>query len=165
MERLAVATDLDAVFDIYMHESVIPYLGYDPMSREAFGPIFESMVKSESFYVYETGEAIVGFYRAQRQEGRSAHVAYLSTLAVASSVQRRGLARAMVQSAIARLQGAGVTRVELLVEADNPKTIAFYDRMGFQYEGAMRRAYKRAADETYTDELVYGLLLDFDIEV
>jgi RimJ/RimL family protein N-acetyltransferase len=160
MQRLAVISDLDAVFDIYMHESVIPYLGFDPMPKRAFGPIFHSLVTSRSFYVYTQGAIVVGFYGVQRHEGRAAHVACLGTLAIAPAHQGKGFGSAMVMSAIARLKVTGVTRVELMVEADNPSAIAFYERLGFQHEGTMRRAYKRASDQTYTDELVYALLLE-----
>ena len=71
-----------------------------------------------------------------------------------------GVAGAMLEDAIARLRRAGVRRVELTVEADNPRAIAFYQRLGFMHEGTQRAAYKRAADDGYVDELMYGLLLD-----
>lgn len=159
MRRLVSPADFDRVFDIYMHDAVVPFLGFDPMPREAFGKVFDPLFESGCFYVYEVDGEVMGFYKAQRHMGRAAHVAYLGTLAVAPEAQGHGVAGLMLQDALAKLLSAGVTRVELTVEADNPRAIAFYERLGFVYEGTQRAAYKRASDEDYTDELMYGLLL------
>ena len=159
MRRLVNPADFNRIFDIYMHEAVVPYLGFDPMPREAFGKVFDPLFESACFYVYEVEGEVMGFYKAQRHSGRAAHVAYLGTLAVAPEAQGRGIAGMMLQDALTRLRSAGVTRVELTVEADNPRAIAFYQRLGFVHEGTQRAAYKRACDEGYVDELMYGLLL------
>lgn len=159
MRRLVHPSDFNRVYDIYMHEAVVPYLGFDPMPREAFGKVFDPLFESGCFYVYEVDGEVMGFYKAQRHMGRAAHVAYLGTLAVAPEAQGRGVAEPMLRDALARLRRGGVTRVELTVEADNPRAIAFYERLGFVHEGTQRAAYKRASDEEYVDELMYGLLL------
>lgn len=159
MRRLVNPSDFNRVYDIYMHEAVVPYLGFDPMPRQAFGNVFDPLFESGCFYVYEVEGEVMGFYKAQRHLGRAAHVAYLGTLAVAPEAQGRGVAGPMLRDALARLLRAGVTRVELTVEADNPRAIAFYERLGFVHEGTQRAAYKRAGDERYVDELMYGLLL------
>lgn len=159
MRRLVNPSDFNRVYDIYMHAAVVPYLGFDPMPREAFGKVFDPLLESGCFYVFEVEGEVMGFYKAQRHLGRAAHVAYLGTLAVAPEAQGRGVAGAMLRDALARLLSAGVTRVELTVEADNPRAIAFYERLGFVHEGTQRAAYKRASDEDYVDELMYGLLL------
>lgn len=159
MRRLVTPADFDRVFDIYMHETVVPFLGFDPMPREAFGKVFDPLFESGCFYVYEVAGQVMGFYKAQRHIGRAAHVAYLGTLAVAPQAQGQGIAVAMLQDAIARLRYAGIKRVELTVEADNGRAIAFYERFGFVHEGTQRAAYKRASDKNYVDELMYGLLL------
>ncbi len=159
MRRLVNPADFNRVFDIYMHEAVVPYLGFDPMPREAFSKVFNPLFESGCFYVYEVNGEVMGFYKAQRHLGRAAHVAYLGTLAVAPEAQGCGIAGSMLKDALTRLRSAGVTRVELTVEADNPRAIAFYERLGFIHEGTQRAAYKRASDEDYVDELMYGLLL------
>ena len=66
----------------------------------------------------------------------------------------------MMQDALDRLAASGIRRVELSVEADNPRAIAFYQRFGFVHEGTQRAAYKRAGEYGYVDELMYGLLLE-----
>ncbi|WP_417778203.1 GNAT family N-acetyltransferase [Stutzerimonas xanthomarina] len=158
MRRLVVPADYDRVYDIHMHESVVPFLGFDPMPREAFGKVFDPLFESGCFYVYEVDGEVMGFYKAQRYVGRATHVAYLGTLAVAPEAQGRGIAVAMMKDAISRLWRAGITRIELTVEADNHRAIAFYEHLGFVHEGTQQAAYKRASDTGYVDELMYGLL-------
>ncbi|WP_417260796.1 GNAT family N-acetyltransferase [Celeribacter sp.] len=158
MRRLAVPADFNRVYDIYMHERVVPFLGFEPMPRAAFSKVFDPLFESGCFYLYEVDGEVMGFYQAQRHVGRTAHVAYLGTLAVAPEAQGQGVAVAMMQDAISRLWQAGITRIELTVEADNPRAIAFYERLGFVHEGTQRAAYKRASNSDYVDELMYGLL-------
>lgn len=160
MRRLATPADFDRVYDIYMHEEVVPFLGFDPMPRVDFGKIFDPLFESGCFYVYEVEGRVQGFYKAQRHLGRAAHVAYMGPLAVAPEVKGSGIARTMMDDALSRLRKAGITRVELTVEADNPRAITFYERFGFIHEGTQRAAYKRASDESYVNELMYGLLLN-----
>lgn len=160
MRRLVTPADFDRVYHIYMHEAVVPFLGFDPMPQDAFAKVFDPLLESGCFFVFEIKGRIQGFYQVQRHLGRAAHVAYLGTLAVAPEVQGQGIASAMMEEALARLRSAGITRVELAVEADNPRAIAFYERLGFVHEGTQRAAYKRAGDDAFVDELLYGLLLN-----
>lgn len=78
---------------------------------------------------------------------------------MAPEVRGKGIAAAMMEDALTLLRRAGVTRVELTVEADNPRAITFYERFGFAHEGTQRAACKRACDEAHADGLMYGLLL------
>ena len=159
MHRLATLADLDAVYSIYMHSDVIPYLGFDPMPRADFVKVLRDLVASQSFYIVEQSGRVQGFYRTSRYEGRERHVAYLGTFAVAPEARGIGLARSIIETAISRLHSDGVTRIELMLEADNPRALSFYRKLGFQLEGAMRSAYKRASDAHYVDELVMAMLL------
>ena len=71
MRRLAIPADQQRVYDIYMHPDVVPYLGFDPMPREAFGKVFEPLFESGSFYVFEEHGQLQGFYKVQRHLGRA----------------------------------------------------------------------------------------------
>ena len=53
-------------------------------------------------------------------------------------------------------------RVELYAEADNPRALRFYAKLGFVHEGTLRQFYKRAHQAHYVDEWVMGLLLADD---
>lgn len=159
MLRLATAADRDAVYSIYMHPDVNPFLGYDPMSAADFGAIFQELVDCGSFYIFERDGDVAGFIRATRQPGRAAHVAYLGTFAVAPRWHGSGIAREIMENVVSLLQAQGILRLELQVEPDNPRAIAFYHKLGFTQEGRMRAAYKRSTDARYVDEIFMGKLL------
>jgi putative acetyltransferase len=60
----------------------------------------------------------------------------------------------MLRDVLAQLERSGVLRFELLVQADNSRCIAFYEKLGFEREGVQRMAYKRAAERHYVDEVI-----------
>ncbi len=160
MRRLATSEDIDTVFALYMHEKVVLYLGYDPMPLEDFKPIYRQLLDGGDFFVYERDGRIAGFYRASRYPGRVRHVASLGTLAVNPALHGQGIALAMVTDAIERLKADGVRRIELIVESDNAPALRFYEKLGFEREGTLRRFYKRATDAQAIDDHIMALLLD-----
>ncbi len=160
MRRLAQASDLEAVYPIYSHPQVVPYLTYEPMDLAAFRPIFDELVRSRSFWVWEHGGAVSGFYKGTRYPGRVSHVLQLGTLAVDPALHGQGVGRAMIDDALRHFRADGVRRVELYAESDNALALAFYQRLGFVHEGTLRGFYKRAHEAHYVDEYVLGLLLD-----
>jgi putative acetyltransferase len=159
IRRLARAEDLEAVHRIYVHDEVVPFLGLDPMPLEDFRATFEQLLATHSFFVAVRDTRVRGFYRVNRQKGRSRHVVVLETLAIDPSEMGTGFAFAMLREALECLREEGLLRVELMVEADNPRAIAFYRKLGFEQEGRLRAAYKRAHQPEYVDELLMGLLL------
>lgn len=160
MRRLAKQTDIDEVYDIYMEDSIIPFLGYDPMPKQEFLTVFSSLTKDKTFFVYELEGKVIGFYKTTRYPGRCNHVAYIGSLAINPEYQGRGLAKAMMKEVIDELQSNGIKRIELIVESDNPKAIRFYERLGFKIEGTLQKFYKRAREDCYIDDHIMALLLD-----
>jgi putative acetyltransferase len=141
-----------------MHEEVVPYLGQDPMSVEDFRPEFEGLLATNAFFVALRDEEVRGFYRVNRQKGRSRHVAVLETLAISPGEKGTGFAHAMIGEALECMREDGIRRVELMVEADNPRAFAFYRKLGFEQEGRLRAAYKRANQPEFVDELLMARL-------
>ena len=160
MRRLATPEDIDIVFAVYMHEKVVPFLGYDPMPLEDFRPVYQGLLDSGCFFIYEREGRVAGFYRATRYPGRVQHVACLGTLAVDPAFHGQGIALAMVSEAIDTLKAAGVKRIELFAESDNAPALRFYEKLGFEREGTLRKFYKRAGEADYIDEYVMALLVD-----
>lgn len=158
LRRLAAPEDLAAVHRIYMHDEVVPFLGIDPAPLEDFRPVFEGLLATKAFFVAVRDHEVRGFYRVNRQKGRSQHVAILETLAISPSVKGTGFAQSMIGEALECLRQEGIRRVELMVEADNPRAFAFYRKMGFEQEGRLRAAYKRANHPGYVDELLMARL-------
>jgi len=157
MRRPATPADLAAVHAIYMHPDVVPFLTHEPMPLEAFQPVFDELLASGCFFVWEVAGQVAGFYRAVRYPGRARHVALLGTLAVDPRHHGQGVGRAMIDDALTRLRDEGALRVELFAESDNPRALRFYQSLGFVHEGTLRGFYKRAAQDHYVDEWVLGL--------
>ncbi len=158
LRRLARPDDLVAVHRIYMHDEVVPYLGQDPMPLDDFRPEFEGLLATHSFFVAVRENEVRGFYRVNRQKGRSRHVAILETLAIDPSERGTGFAQAMIGEALECMRAEGIRRIELMVEADNPRAFAFYQKLGFEQEGRLRAAYKRANQADYVDEILMARL-------
>jgi RimJ/RimL family protein N-acetyltransferase len=154
LRRLATPHDLTAVHAIYMHEEVVPYLGIDPASLAEFEPYFAGLLASGAFFVVTRDSEVRGFYRASRQQGRSRHVVILTTLAIDPFEKGSGLAAVMIGEAIDLLRAQGVLRIELTLEADNQRALAFYRKLGFEQEGRLKNAYKRADEPDYLDEIM-----------
>jgi putative acetyltransferase len=154
LRRLATREDMPAVHAIYMHPLVVPYLGIDPVPLPGFEPYFGGLLASDAFFVVPRNSGVRGFYRATRQAGRSSHVVILTTLAIDPAEKGTGLAAAMIEEAIEIERARGVLRVELTLEADNQRALSFYRKLGFEQEGRLKKAYKRAGEPDYLDELL-----------
>ncbi|MCL2448284.1 MAG: GNAT family N-acetyltransferase [Polyangiaceae bacterium] len=98
---------------------------------------------------FEDG-ALVGMLGIARDTGRKAsHRARLWGMYVAPAARKRGVARALLDAAIARLRAAGgVEQVHLTVTADPAHRL--YARAGFVVIGTLREAQKDG--ERYIDE-------------
>ena len=159
MNRLARHSDLDAVFAIVMHESVLRFLNFDAMTKAQFVPVFDALLAAGNFFVHERDGTIAGVFRAARGEIHTRHVAYISLLAVDPSRAGTGIAKQMMTEALERLRADGVKRVELGVESTNARAIAFYRRFGFEIEGTLRKGYQ-SPHEGLVDDHIMGLLFD-----
>jgi len=154
MLRMARAEDERELLPIYTHEQVEKFLTFDNVDAQRFSAIFKQLLEDGNFFVYEADGTLVGFCKATRLPGRSSHVAHLGPLAVAPEFHGRGYATAMLRGVLAELERSGVLRFELLAEADNLPGMALYQRLGFEREGVQRKAYKRAAERDYVDEIM-----------
>lgn len=70
----------------------------------------------------------------------------------------QGIGSLLIDTLLAWAQGTRiVTKVDLLVRADNERAIQLYERKGFEREGRIRRSI--CIDGTYHDALAMGLLV------
>lgn len=82
-------------------------------------------------------------------------------ISVAAGRRDQGIGSALMSAAIAWARSGGVvTRLELLVFAENQRAVYVYQKLGFEIEGCLRRAIFK--DGRYHDEYVMGMLLDPD---
>jgi putative acetyltransferase len=84
----------------------------------------------------------------------------VGSLAFGPAYHGRGLARTIMAEVLDELRATGIKRVELIVESDNPKAIRFYESLGFEIEGTLRKFYKRATEDRYIDDHIMARLFD-----
>jgi ribosomal protein S18 acetylase RimI-like enzyme len=65
------------------------------------------------------------------------HVGALG-MGIAAPYRSQGIGKALLQATIEAAAARGISRIELLVRADNEHAIALYRRFGFELEGRLR---------------------------
>ncbi len=160
MRRGVEKKDFDQVYEIYMDETVNPYVNFEIMSKEAFHPIFVEMIERGGLQVYELEGEVISALVVSRFQHRLKHLAYIGAFGIKRPHQGRGIGTKIMQALIRDLQADGVRRIELRVEADNQRAISFYKKLGFKAEGTLRKYMKREQDAEYVDVHLMGLLLE-----
>lgn len=160
MLRLARKSDFDSVFKIYMDPTVNPFMNWELMSAEEFGPIFDRILATGALYAYESEEKLIAVIRLEKKTHRLSHVAYVGGFGILSQFQSKGLGLQIMKEAIRKLQAEGIQRIELIVEGDNPRAIRLYEKLGFAREGTLRRYFKRKSDDHFVDDHYMALLLN-----
>lgn len=154
--RNANAADFDLVYDIYMDESVNPFMHYDPMEKTAFKDAFDDLMKRTYFWIFQNkngedcgmGSVVLG-------DGRTDHIATIQSLGIKKEFQGQGLGKKIMNDIMAFLKKKNIERIQLFAESDNEAGIHFYKSLGFKEEGRMEKFFKRG-DDHYVDEIVFG---------
>lgn len=162
MLRVGNKNDFDGLYDIYMHPTVNPYLSFEIMSKEEFVPIFDELYQSGILYIYENADGqILSTCIVERLERRCIHTVCLSTLATNPEYHRQGIGTKFLRQLLDEIrQDKQIKRIELYAEDDNQIGLNFYKKFGFEEEGRMRKAIKRANDEHFVDELILAMIFD-----
>lgn len=162
MLRLGSEKDFDALYPIYMHPTINPYLSFEIVSKEEFAPIFDKLLQAGTLYVYENTDAqVLATCIVRRSIRRCAHVVCLTTLATNPDFARQGVGTKFVRALIDEIRkNEEIKRIELYAEADNEIALKFYAKLGFQEEGRLKKYFKRATDDHFVDELVLAILFD-----
>jgi ribosomal protein S18 acetylase RimI-like enzyme len=160
MRRDIARKDFNQVYEIYMDETVNPYVNFEILSKEEFRPIFDEMIESGGLQVYELNGEVIAALIVRRFHYRLKHLAYIGALGIKQQYQGRGFGIKIMQELIRDLRMDGVKRIELRVEADNKRAINFYKKLGFEAEGTHRKYMKRERDADFVDTHLMGLLLE-----
>ena len=102
MRREVTREDFDQVYEIYMDETVNPYVNFEIMSKEAFRPIFDEMIAGGGFQVYEFEGEVVSALVVRCFKHRLKHLAYIGAFGIKQSFQGQGMGKKimhLVQSA------------------------------------------------------------------
>jgi RimJ/RimL family protein N-acetyltransferase len=105
-----------------------------------------------AIFVVETDQGIIGRLSLTRDHHPSSqHVADIG-LMVASGYRRRGVGRALLETAVEWARASGVSKLELHVFPHNEAAIKLYESFGFEREGYRKRHYRRGQE--YVDAIL-----------
>tara|TARA_R110000850_G_scaffold73038_4_gene160251 strand:- start:303 stop:782 length:480 start_codon:yes stop_codon:yes gene_type:complete len=159
MFRAITNNDFDSVYDIYMSDSVNPFMSWEKVSKKDFEVCFDDLLSRDEFLAFEEDGNLLGLVTVIRGKWRKKHVASLGSLAVSPSYQNKGVGSRMMTLLIDSLRVEGIRRLELTVESDNLAAIHLYERVGFQQEGILREYFKRDGHSEAIDDYVMSKLL------
>ena len=161
MRREIARKDFDQVYEIYMDETVNPYVNFEIMSKEAFHSIFNELVERGGLQVYVFEGEVISAFVVSRFQHRLKHLVYIGAFGIKQRYQGQGIGTKIMQELIRDLRADGVRRIELRVEADNQRAFSFYKKLGYKTEGTLRRYMKREKDADYVDVHLMSLLLEY----
>jgi RimJ/RimL family protein N-acetyltransferase len=94
----------------------------------------------------DAGEIVGRISLSRDQHPSSTHVADLG-LMVAAGWRRRGIGKALLETAAEWAREAGVRKIELHVFPHNEAAIKLYEAVGYEREGYRRQHYRRSSGE------------------
>ena len=149
--RPATQADVDSIAEIHAAGFADAHAGRVPPAqlaqrgpaqrRELWQTVLDSPAPRSHLLVAETGDEVVGFLSAgpsRDVDAAPATEAQISTLYVVEAHRGTGAARALVEAALARLARDGFRQVTLWMVPENERAVAFYERAGFERDGAER---------------------------
>jgi ribosomal-protein-alanine N-acetyltransferase len=139
---LRIASVSDAATLSSIHEECFP----NYWNGESFTDFF-SVAGTSGYIVSNPDPVAMIIYRVQHEQ------ADIITLGVRNTHRRRGIARMLVEKALADCRALGAQELFLDVENGNQPALSLYESLGFTFL-RRRKLYYRQTDGTYTDALV-----------
>ncbi len=160
VHRLADINDFEAVYDLYMDEYANAYLTYDPMSREEFKPIYETVINTHTLYVVVQNGEVMATYRLISKTDRQQHTVYLGGFTIKDTSRGKGFGSQILSAIRQQCQENKKLRIELTVDVDNIAAIGLYKKAGFETEGIVRKSYKLSSTNRFYDEYLMAHILE-----
>ncbi len=110
---------------------------FNPLWQNSLETLRKAFAQSLMASVAENDSGIVG-YQLSTGGGQRAH---LARLAVHSSMQGRGVGRALLGDLFARLANHGIFRLSVNTQSDNAASLSLYHKMGFTRTGEQYPVY------------------------
>ena len=157
--RLADIRDYDKIYEMYMEEEANPFLTYDPMPKEAFKRIYDSLLLTNTLFVVDLDHEIMATYRLIPKTDRQAHTLYLGGFTIHGKFRGQGWGIKILDQIKKLARTEGKKRIELTVDIHNTPAIGLYEKAGFRVEGTMAKSYKLSSTNQFYDEYLMAVLL------
>ena len=157
--RLAGPDDFGKVYDLYMEEEANPYLTYDPMPKEAFKKIYDSVLPTDTLYVVYVNDDIIATYRLIPKTDRQAHTLYLGGFTIQREFRGMGWGIKVLEEIKSMAVADRKKRIELTVDVHNTSAIGLYEKAGFRVEGTLAKSYRMSSTNQYYDEYLMAVIL------
>ena len=160
--RHTVASDLDAINDIYNHEVRHGTATWDeePWSIEQRRAWFEQHDQSTPVLVAELDGGVVGFaYLSLYRPKVGYRFTRENTVYVEPGHRGRGVGRRLLEALHEEARRAGVHAVIAVIEAENATSIRLHERLGFELIGTEREVgfkFGRWLDSIHMELLLSG---------
>ncbi len=112
-------------------DEVLPHLKEKISDYCAFS---EKLARYANVLCALDGEAVCGFVVFYAND-QTTHTAFVTLLACAREYQGKGLGKQLMEKVSCEATFAGMTKIRLEVDLDNPGAIAFYKKLGFEQVG------------------------------
>lgn len=110
---------------------------FDPLWQNSLETLHKAFAQSLIAAVAENDDGIIG-YQLSTGGGQRAH---LARLAVRSTMQGRGVGRALLADLFAKLNNQGIFRLSVNTQSDNAISLNLYQKMGFVRTGEQYPVY------------------------
>jgi putative acetyltransferase len=159
MFRAGRPRDFDALFPIYMDPVTNRFLGLEIMDKKDFQPILKDLTEEDTLYVSQNPDGqIAATCIVSAEDNRCDHCFSISFFATNSKFQRQGVGSKFLKEVIEKIRiDPHITRIEILVDADNEPALNFFKKHGFQQEAVLKKGCKRKQDANYVDINVMAL--------
>lgn len=128
----ADSTAIAAIYNHYVRETIITFEETSVTAAEMARRIGETTARFP-WLVFEDGGGVVGWAYATAWKSRSAYrFSVESTVYVAASHQRRGIATELYGALLAELKDRGLHSVAGGIALPNPASVALHEKLGFK---------------------------------
>jgi putative acetyltransferase len=158
MIQIATESDLDFVYNLYMHPAINPYLLYEYMDQKSFEPVFDGLLANGHKFIFTSDGQRVGMFKLIPLSWRTSHIVYLGGLAIHPGYAGKGYGKMMLEEILQFSQRRNFLRIELSVAVSNEKAIHLYKSVGFNEEGILTRYTHLKAENKFVDEVMMACL-------
>jgi len=145
---------------MYMDDYANAYLTYDPMSKDEFKPIYESVANTKTLYVVELNGEVMATYRLIPKSDRQRHTVYLGGFTIKDTWRGKGFGSKILSAIKRQCEENRMVRIELTVDVDNMAAIRLYKKAGFETEGTVKKSYKLSRTNRFYDEYLMACILE-----